>query len=289
MANIKKYPINYNEFVSNLNTNKNIKVKNPVFLFDPNNYLAINKYLNYQDNLINIPVVDLQNILHLFNLKDYSSALNKFTAFLNYKKENNEITNEYAIKHNFYNPLYNLKPGWISCMSQGLFLSVLIRVCQIDSSYISIRDKLYDNIKNNFYDLDISTCYGICCEEYPSKNANGVLNGFLFLVISLIEYSELINKPFCNKLNSYILYIENSFDYYFQYHGSSFYDLQGRLANEKYHYLHLEQLYYISNYSDVLNKKIQSINKEFIPKKASFGFIRKITNLINTFRYKFNV
>lgn len=107
----------------------------------------------------------------------------------------------------------DLKAPWISCMAQGEAASVLVRAFKLTGNeeylrhaslaleplFISIND---GGVQSQFVNGDLFV------EEYPSKSPTHVLNGFLFAVIGLKEFSnisessrhEVLFEKFCNTI-----------------------------------------------------------------------------------------
>jgi len=187
--------------------------------------------------------------LHALELSQYSLAcwlawrktnddtwLNKAMLHCNWLVEKQEDDGAWRIEHK--NPKYNdLSTPWASGMAQGLAISSLIRAylytdedkylqsAKRACSFLEIKVKDH-GVKKEFDNLFIY-------EEYPRKELNGVLNGYITAVLALYElvqidkdYEEIYLKNIEN-LKSIIEKYDNGF--------WSLYSLDGIISSGFYH------------------------------------------------------
>jgi len=149
-------------------------------------------------------------------------------------------------------PSYHLKPPWVSAMSQGLAISLFLKVFEIttDVSFLNLAQKF-------FLSFEIPVEKGGCkivdskgdiwFEEYPSNPPSFVLNGFIFALFGIYDFYK-----FNNSKEAKDLFIEgvkslNQNLHLYDANGWSKYDrIKNLLVNKEYHLLHIKQLRVLS-------------------------------------------
>ncbi|MCB6607643.1 D-glucuronyl C5-epimerase family protein [[Clostridium] symbiosum] len=184
----------------------------------------------------------------------------------------------YYHNHYFHVPTQNefINP-WGSAMAQGQALSLLSRAYLIDND-----NSYLESMELAIQSLDISISAGglkrsfngnIFYEEYPTVSPSLTLNGFMFCLIGLWDYSILGKSQKADKLlKEGLKTLTNILPYYDDDYCSA-YDLSylstssKKIANRKYHILHIKLLQYIDNLYP------QSTYKKYIKKWGkSIGF-----------------
>jgi len=92
--------------------------------------------------------------------------------------------------YDFYLKTYDLKEGWISCMSQGLGISLLLRMWLItkEQQLLDAAVKAFIPFTRDVGSGGVRTKYGEIYqfyEEYPSSPPSYVLNGFITALLGL--------------------------------------------------------------------------------------------------------
>jgi len=164
----------------------------------------------------------------LANYEKYMSTReNKYkTTFLTqveYLRNNFDVIDEDMVGFPYHIPMpkYGLEPVWYSGMAQGQVISVLAR------AYLLTQDEtILPFIKkvNNFMlypvaeggTLAYTPEENVWIEEYPSKEPSLVLNGFVFSILGLYDYTQLfpedgeVYQMYCDCLES----LKESLKYY---------------------------------------------------------------------------
>jgi len=94
------------------------------------------------------------------------------------------------------------RPGWISGMAQGLALSLLARVYHLtgDPQYLAVGDKAFDVLVtpsseggtlDNLSYIRGGTVNEIVFEEYPAHPPQYTLNGFMFAMLGIYDWSSV--------------------------------------------------------------------------------------------------
>jgi hypothetical protein len=153
-------------------------------------------------------------------------------------------------------------PGWFSGMAQGQSLSVLSRAYHLtnDVKYLEVGDKAFEflivpvnqgGVMATLSDLDPSLKEYIIFEEYLSEPNNYTLNGFMFTLLGLYDWTN-INSPQSDEAS---LYFSKGLETlvkilpYYDIGGFTAYDL-GHLSFDKnphigvnYHFIHIYLLH----------------------------------------------
>lgn len=287
------YPVDLSYFKSLVLTSPerfklcgNLRYHNAFLVF------PFNDKLKYTENWVFTPVVDLQYMIALYNegvnitqtFKDWFHDVKRFGY---YEKG--------FLLHKYYQPFYRLYPDWSSGMAQGLLLSCMMR-CDPNE----IKEEDVDLVLNSMLSgpLISKSQFGLFVEEYPHKNPNMVLNGFLFALISLLEYiaygrsfegKNLLRMRTLEYLETFIA----AHQFYLTPEFNSFYDIQGRLADKSYHLLHIEQLLAVNelaglNYGISINYIIDQFRKKPVDAcdRQKIITFRKVRNFYHIIRFK---
>lgn len=150
-------------------------------------------------------------------------------------------------KTNYEDQTYKLKSGWYSGMVQGMAISFFTRI---------VKHKLIDKIEgDNIIEKALQSMLSDktttiinnqkIIDEYGGTNT-GVLNGFIFSLISLWDYGVYKNdyslfKVYENSLKN----ILKKYNFGFW----SYYDIKGTVASGFYHRLHIEMLMWVNSVS----------------------------------------
>ncbi len=146
-------------------------------------------------------------------------------------------------------PFYNLSAPWVSGMAQAQAISLLLRVHQISDKeqYQEAAKKAFLVFKFKVNEGGVVANFpdGLpLIEEYPSPETSAVLNGFIFSLFGIYDFSIYFRD---NEASSLFESLVESLDrniYHYDCGYWSYYDLAKprRLASRIYHRLHIEQL-----------------------------------------------
>lgn len=170
----------------------------------------------------------------------------------------------------FTNPseAYELDPGWVSAMSQGMGVGVCLMAFNLtgDREFLKIVDLalkgFYVPVENGGFNREFNN--GLWFEEYPTKIPSYTLNGFLFSIAGLYNFYENTGSDRAKALfenaahtlsNNLEGYLGNFTSYYshkniFQY------------AKDSYHLIHINQLAWL--YTVTGNVKFYDYSKKFL-------------------------
>ena len=127
-----------------------------------------------------------------------SSWLDKALLHCDWLVNNQEEDGAWRIEHK--NPLYQDLPNrWPSGMAQGLAISSLLRAYMYSDKmiYLDAAKKACKFLQIDISDSGVLRNYkknnieGYIYEEYPRKELNGVLNGYITVVFALYELSQI--------------------------------------------------------------------------------------------------
>lgn len=142
---------------------------------------------------------------------------------------------------------------WFSGMAQGEVLQLLVRLFNVteNDEYLELADKVFRSFKNLSKEnypwttfVDSEGYYWI--EEYPLREPDHTLNGFIFAVLGLYEYWLTTNDP---EVKLYIdaalttLYVK--LPLFRNPGGISYYCLKHHHQSELYHNIHINLLKYL--------------------------------------------
>ncbi|HBK72100.1 MAG TPA: hypothetical protein DDZ39_10690 [Flavobacteriaceae bacterium] len=206
------------------------------------------------------PIVIVQYALAHYNLWIENNNKNHKDTFLkcaNWLVNNYTYHKEYDLAiYYYYFDLKNppVKAPWYSGMAQGQILSLFVRAYYEtgDNSYIIVSDKIVNSFKTN---LDKNGCNSylsghIFIQEIAQNPKLYILNGALYAIIGLIEYSEISNKNNL-EIDKFIKGIEGllpKFDLGFWTKYSL--GMRFNLSDVYYQQVHAEQLTYLGEKLD---------------------------------------
>lgn len=212
------------------------------------------------------------------NVSESNSILNWLETNLIHDKRG--INWEYQYPY----PTYRLSKYFTSGMTQGLALSFLIRAKAkgiLHKSKYHIIDEIYDNLDNPL-NLHVTTKEILPIQEFPSKPASNVLNGYIFFLFGLLDAKkfELDQK---NMFEHYFEILDRNI-HRFKLGKQSVYDTFKTEIDQGYLDLHIEQLYNLLivkeslNISNYLLEIEWKKNNSFLMKKK-FQLIRIVKQL----------
>jgi hypothetical protein len=155
-------------------------------------------------------------------------------------------------QHNYENRIYNLQKPWLSALAQGQALSVLARAYREtgESVYLESGRKALRAFHVSVEDggLAAKTMDGDFYEEYPSQPPSLVLNGFIFALWGLYDFSLVCSDGEAEE--RYHTGLQTLHQKLAQYHLTplswSRYDLYpfevANISSIFYHKLHIQQL-----------------------------------------------
>ena len=155
-------------------------------------------------------------------------------------------------------------------MSQGICLSAVTRLDYVDESrdYSSIANKIFRSFtqtgiqKNKPWIalIDENNYYWV--EEYPHENPHYVLNGMIFGLFGVYEYSQFYQNVIAhNVFRAGIKTLEDNIGRYRCKTYPSYYCLKFGNNSIKYHHVHIEQL---ETLTDILQGNyFQQISSDF--------------------------
>ncbi len=150
---------------------------------------------------------------------------------------------------------YALEP-WLSAMTQGEGISVLVRAYRLtgDDTFLQVARRAVQTFELDIRDGGVSASIGdggTFFEEVAAYPAAHILNGYLFAIFGLYDYVALASDPKVTELirrslDTLHMLIDKYDNGYWSY-----YDLLNKhLASQFYHSLHVLQLKALSQYSD---------------------------------------
>lgn len=145
-------------------------------------------------------------------------------------------------------PHTHLSTPWISALGQGRILSVLARAYKLsgDERYLSVARKAMKPFEVAVSEGGVQARFpdgGIAFEEYPGREPNIVLNGFITSLVGLYDLGETGQEDQASKLFMQgILSLESNIHRYDLNYWSA-YDLTGYIASANYHLYHIMQFW----------------------------------------------
>lgn len=283
----KKYTISnnkeYNPFDKYFDYEENLYLESDELSFEKN--IPILKYNGkFYYNPITAEQYALSNYCKYLNGEDTKKIFLETADFLiNYMDENG------AFKYGFsYNHYEDLDPGWTSSMAQGQALSVFARAFYLtgDKKYVEAGNKslkylitpiFKGGVLDTLEALDSNLKDKIFFQEYVNTISSYTLNGYMFTLIGLYDWSQADKK---NNLK----YSKVAKDYfskgteslkcvlpYYDIGGFTTYDLYFITNKSKpnsagyYHSVHIEQLDAIYSITkDVYFKNMRDLWKTYV-------------------------
>lgn len=158
--------------------------------------------IKYQDEIYYNPVTVAQYALSLYgrHVKGEGGLLDSFRAAADKLLEIQSSDGGFSYPIELHHKDPPLAPGWRSAMAQGQAMSALARAFHVfkDRKYIAAGEKAYANLRNpvskggtraTLSDLDPSLSAYVFFPEYPYKPLDYTLNGYLFTLIGLYDWS----------------------------------------------------------------------------------------------------
>lgn len=194
------------------------------------------------------PVVIAQYAFGLLDIHKKNSSddtLKLFKKCADWFVENINIKGDYGIwEHTWTEPVYNIKAPWISAMTQGEAVSLLLRAYQLfnDNGYLAAAEKAFNSfIKSHitFYDDNRNIWF----EEFPTNPPSCVLNGYIFALFGIFDYYRVTeDKESLRLWNEGIKTLEKNIVLYDSGYWTRYDLLFKRIASNSYHFLHIDQL-----------------------------------------------
>ena len=189
------------------------------------------------------------NTYHIERSDNLRKELDSIFAFI--KSYGEFKDSAWILPYRFDYPRFDISAPWYSGITQGLALSFLLRY------KILVKDPMVDALCKDIYNsfgieekeggIASTTPEGMpWIEEYPNSSCRQVLNGFLFSLISMIEYAISYNKE--SIVEKIAVYESSFFTTYIHYlRGSTIKYARNRcvLANVQYQGLHFYQLVHL--------------------------------------------
>jgi hypothetical protein len=95
-------------------------------------------------------------------------------------------------QYNVENPIYDLRPPWVSAMAQGQGISVLLRAFQItdDRRYLEAAELAFGSFLHITDEGGVSIYDdgNLWLEEYPARPSPHVLNGFIYSLWGVLDF-----------------------------------------------------------------------------------------------------
>ena len=192
----------------------------------------------------------------LSNLQLYFSgertALNKFNQAVNWLIRNGVHTKIGLIfPLNFDHPVYGLKKGWISAMTQGVVISSFIRSFLLSSDHFFLTaaqealGPLMVGIEHggvSYHDENGD----LWLEEVPSNPPSHILNGFIFALMGLFDLLSVTGDSLVEDiLKKGVLTLKKNIRRYDSGYWSLYQLTPALLAPLDYHKLHIDQLLFL--------------------------------------------
>ncbi len=254
-----------------------------------NNLLQYTKIYVKKYGLINSYVKAAQSALGFYEMwlddKD-EKYLNMFLRLADWLVKNLIVEGEAAVWKHHFDWHYNIKAPWVSAMSQGEGLSVLLR------AFIETKENRFLDsaiIVFNSFKPSIGETYGIVCteksdliffEEYPSKPSSHVLNGAIFSILGIYDYSIFSGDPLALALFEKSIFSLKCFIKSYDLRFWSQYDLYKWhipfVANPFYHDLHIKQLKILAhiqkdNYFETIASEWQSYQNNLLNRLRTYS------------------
>lgn len=186
---------------------------------------------------------------------------NKIREFLNLTAELENLYPQSKAMHDF--TWLDLEPGWVSCMAQGHLSQIFALAYTVNGNKIYLEKglKAIDHViaQDKTTDLTLQLASGhVIYQEYPSCKRSGVLNGYLYFLISVYKLANVAKDEKLRDL--YITKVRelNEIIDEWNFQGWSIYDLTHlnnpsqsiNLSSISYHKLVISQLRFICITSD---------------------------------------
>lgn len=224
-----------------------------------NNLYKFKKYVDSRNEII--PTHDLSKLFwyskHKFSSNEFNptviiqlgiyyvekgdiSNLNLIIKWL----EENSVIDKRGInwEYEYPYPSYRLEKYFTSGMTQGLALSLFIRAKHsnmLEESKDYLIATVYDNL-NNTLNLHVTPNEIFPIQEFPSKPASNILNGYIFVLYGLLD-AKTHNYDNKNLFEHYFMLLDKNI-HKFKLFNQSVYDIFKTEIDQGYLNLHIEQL-----------------------------------------------
>ena len=199
--------------------------------------------------------------------------------------EHQEVDGAWRTTHK--NPIYSdLPTPWSSALTQGLGISSLLRAYYYtkNKSYLNSADKACDFLEKSVEEGGIKRKFeknsinGFIYEEYPRKELNGVLNGYISVLLAIYELNNITDnykKMFTENMNN-LKEIMPLYDSGYW----SYYSLDGNLSSGFYHKYLITQL--------LVLKEMDHFFEQYVFKFTTYKntFACQVRALYEKIRYK---
>jgi hypothetical protein len=230
--------------------------------------------VKYGDKYQYNPLMVAQYALHEYGkyFKGERLARDRFINLVDwlveYQSDDGAFRNNFAWKHSLNPEPY--EPGWVSALVQGQALSTFARAYYLtnDEKYLNAGNKALEflttpiekgGVMTTLEDIDPSLKEYIFFEEYITKPNNYTLNGYMFALLGLHDWSVITEKYQLSKKNISAYYFDAGMDTlvnilpYYDIGGFSTYDLAHVVYNKApnlspgYHSLHIYELHALNS------------------------------------------
>lgn len=274
------YPINsdnsqYNYFLDN--SSKSLAYKGA--FTDEGIYLFLGYDGNHYEHALEIAQFGL-SCWQSYSKTGNQCWLDKAILHCKWLIEQQDSAGTWKIFHK--NPKYkSLSEPWISSLAQAFAISCLIRYYKYlgDERLLLVIYKAVDALELDIDSggLKRSFCNGFIYEEYPTKELNGVLNGYIFCIFSLIDlsrfeqrYTRLLDKNLKNLKSIFPLYYNKYWTYY---------SLDGTYSSGFYHRLVIQQIKCLNQMGyDFVDEEKVLVDKVIPLRNRLLAFIGKVRN-----------
>jgi hypothetical protein len=152
--------------------------------------------------------------------------------------------------YSFDFPQTGVRAPWFSGMAQGMTLTVFVRMYRAtgEQQYLTAANQLFRSFQRSGpagrpWVSRVSDTHELWIEEYPQRQPDRVLNGFMFAIYGLYEYWQLTRwDPARHYLEGALTTLKAHILDYRVPGGISYYSLRARAQYEHYHFVHIKML-----------------------------------------------
>lgn len=170
----------------------------------------------------------------------------RFILLTDWLLENVTVMDSIALmQYTFPYPKYNLEAPWSSALTQAFCMNALIARAGMDRNLetLAIAEKMLNSLRPGYAGLSYAITDSIIWfMEYPAETPHYALSGMMNTLLELHAYHDLTRDPLALELFNagfYALLLKLP---EFDYHGYSYYDLNGNKAGRGYHQRHIKLL-----------------------------------------------
>lgn len=219
--------------------------------------------LNFNGQKIYYPITISQVALHFYahyyETKNENSK-NEFLKYAQWMKDNfqdNGTWGGWYCHDPLHGSAYHLKDVWMSAMSQGFGLSVMVEAFELtqDNTYLTLAKKALNSFEVSVADDGIQSSWGTTMwyDEYPTTPEKHVLNGFIFSLAGLYNYytytkSLKAKKLFddgVNSLHEHLASYDAGFNSFYSSSVNPTIHSIASITGGQYHDLHIAQLLWL--------------------------------------------